>query len=287
MRSGTLVQPGEVAGCVGCHEDRRTAPPTAPVTLGQPARLEGWFGPAREFSFRAEVQPVLDRHCVGCHDYGQPTGEIVNLASDRDLVFNTAYNELWRKRLVQVVGAGPAENQPPFAWGSHASKLGQALLKRYRDRLTAEEFERVVTWIDLNAPYYPSYASAYPEHLAGRSPLDEQQLARLESLTGVPLRQLAGHRRNRGPQVSFERPELSPCLAGLTDPADPKRMEAIAIIRAGAAQLAGRPEADAPGFVACDVDQWRDEKYRSRQQAEERQRAAIRTGRSYLEKPEL
>jgi hypothetical protein len=27
MRSGTLVQPGEVTGCIGCHEDRRTAPP--------------------------------------------------------------------------------------------------------------------------------------------------------------------------------------------------------------------------------------------------------------------
>jgi hypothetical protein len=70
----------------------------------------------------------------------------------------------------------------------------------------------VVTWIDLNAPYYPSYASAYPDHLAGRSPLDDQQLARLEELTGVPLRRLAGHRSNRGPQISFDRPELSPCL---------------------------------------------------------------------------
>lgn len=32
MRSGTLVQSGEMTGCVGCHEDRRTAPPT---TTGQ------------------------------------------------------------------------------------------------------------------------------------------------------------------------------------------------------------------------------------------------------------
>ena len=66
---------------------------------------------------------------------------------------------------------------------------------------------RVVTWMDLNAPYYPSYASAYPEHLAGRSPLADAQLARLEELTGVPLRSLAGHRSNRGPQISFDRPE--------------------------------------------------------------------------------
>ena len=29
MRSGTIVRPGETAGCVGCHEDRRTTAPAA------------------------------------------------------------------------------------------------------------------------------------------------------------------------------------------------------------------------------------------------------------------
>jgi hypothetical protein len=278
MRSGTLVQPGEVIGCIGCHEDRRTAPPVTAFTLGTPARLEGWFGPPREFNYRVEVQPVFDQHCVSCHDYGQPAAEKLNLAPDRDLVFNTSYNELWRKQYVQVVGAGPADHQPPQAWGSHASKLGRTLLDRYRDQLTAEEFERIVTWIDLNAPYYPSYASAYPNHLAGRSPLDDRQLARLEELTGVPLRGLAGHHKNRGPQITFDRPELSLCLAGLSDPADPKRVEALALIRAGADQLAECPEADAPGFVPCEVDLWREAKYRARQEAELRNRAAIHAG---------
>lgn len=283
MRSGTLVQPGEVTGCIGCHEDRRTAPPVSAFALRKPDQLEDWFGPPREFSFRTEVQPVFDQHCVSCHDYGQPAAERLNLAPDRDLVFNTAYNELWRKQMVRVPGAGPADNQAAYSWGSHASKLGRTLLERYRDRLTAEEFERVVTWIDLNAPYYPSYASAYPEHLAGRSPLADPQLARLEELTGVPLRRLAGHRSNLGPQVSFDRPELSPCLASLPDPADPKRRDALALIRAGAEQLARRAAADAPGFVPCEVDQWRNEKYHARQQAERRNRAALHAGHQHFE----
>ncbi len=283
MRSGTLVQPGEVTGCIGCHEDRRTAPPVSGFVARAPDRLEGWFGPPREFNYLAEVQPVLNRHCLACHDFGGQAGEKLNLAPDRDLVFNTAYNELWRKKMVQVVGAGPAENQPAYAWGSHASKLGRVLLERYRDRLTAEEFERVITWIDLNAPYYPSYASAYPDHLAGRSPLDDRRLARLEELTGVPLRRLAGHRSNLGPQLSFDRPELSPCLASLSDPADPRRIEALDLIRAGAAQLKARPDADLPGFVACEIDQWRDEKYAARQRAELRSRDALRTGGKHFE----
>jgi hypothetical protein len=283
MRSGTLVQPGEVTGCIGCHDDRRTAPPVATVTLGSPARLEGWFGPPREFNYLAEVQPVFDRHCVACHDFGGPAAGKLVLAADRDLVFNASYNELWRRKIVQVPGAGPADSQPAYAWGSHASKLGRTLLERYRERLTPEEFERVVTWMDLNAPYYPSYASAYPEHLAGRSPLDNKQLARLEELTGVPLRRLAGHHSNRGPQISFERPEQSPCLASLPDPADPRRAEALDLIRVGAAQLKARPDADLPGFVACETDQWREEKYRARQQAEFRSRQALRSGMKHFD----
>ena len=36
-----------------------------------PAEIKPWHGPVRGFSFAREVQPVLDRYCVGCHD-GQP-----------------------------------------------------------------------------------------------------------------------------------------------------------------------------------------------------------------------
>jgi hypothetical protein len=308
MRSGVIVQPGETAGCVGCHDERRTAPPAlrssrreeardstatsqglltsaATVPRGRPQKLRDWYGLAREFSFRKEVQPVLDKHCLSCHDFGQKAADILNLAGDRDLVFNVAYNELWRKKAITVVGAGPPETQAAYAWGSHASKLGQTLLKNWTNKLTREEFDRIVTWIDLNAPYYPAYACAYPGNLAGRSPLSDAQLARLEHLTGVPLRQLAGHRENRGPQISFDRPELSPCLAKFTDQADAKLQEALAIIRAGAAELARRPEADADGFTPCDIDQWRENKYVARRQAEERNRAALRSGQKAYESP--
>jgi len=123
------------------------------------------------------VQPVFDRRCVGCHDYGRPAGEVLNLAGDLGLIFNTSYVELRRKRYVNVVGAGPTTTQPPFSWGSHASRLVKVLLEGHGDaqidaqvQLSREEFDRIVTWIDINAPYYPEYASAYRENLYGRSP---------------------------------------------------------------------------------------------------------------------
>ena len=288
MRSGTIAQSGERASCIGCHDERRGAPlaqGSKMLALQRSAsKLTGWHGPPREFSFLAEVQPVLNKHCVRCHDYGKEAEKIINLAPDRDLVFNTAYNELWRKKFIKVVGAGPPEIQPARSWGSHASKIGQALLKRYRDKLTVEEFDRIVTWLDLNAPYYPTFASAYPNNLAGRAPLDDKQLARLEQLTGVPLRKMAGHGENRGPQVCFDRPELSPCLAPLADKTDVKYTEALALIRAGRDALALKPEADMPGFQACPTDQWRQEKYLARQQTEQRNRDALRQGQKVYDR---
>lgn len=285
MRSGTMVQSGEHSGCVGCHEDRRQAP-SGGLSMGEAlrrpaARLEGWYGPVREFNYLAEVQPVLTRHCVACHDFGTEAGRKLNLAPDRDLVFNASYNELWRKKYVSVVGAGPAETQEVGVWGSRASRLVAHLRRDRRcgGSLGREDWDRLVTWIDLNAPYYPSYASAYPEHFCGRSPLDDAALARLEQLTRVPLRQVGSHQSNRGPQVSFDRPELSPVLASLVGADDAGYREALGLIRSGRDRLLTRPEADSPGFEPNATDRWREEKYQSRAESERARRAAIREGR--------
>ncbi len=291
MRSGTIVQSAERATCVGCHEDRTQtaayAQPTAPLALKRPpSRLTGWYGPPRLFNYRAEVQPVFDRHCVSCHDFGQPQGDKLNLAGDRDLTFNVSYNELWRRKLVGAIGAGPAEFQPAYAWGSHTGALGKTMKRWYTEgKLTREEFDRVVTWIDINAPYYPTYACAYPGNLSGRCSLTDPELTQLEKLTGVAVRSQASHNGNQGPQVCFDRPELSPCLQKLKDQNAPAYREALALIQAGARRLAEKPEADADGFVACEIDQWRDRNYLARREAEQRNRAAIESGRKYYERP--
>jgi len=74
MRSWTTLQPGEVQSCVGCHEDKNSAPPAAAVAealRAGPQALRPWYGPPRGFSFPREIQPVLDRHCIRCH-YERP-----------------------------------------------------------------------------------------------------------------------------------------------------------------------------------------------------------------------
>jgi len=72
MRSWSTLQPGEIQSCVGCHEHKNTAP-LMHGHLGAagrtgPQELEPFYGPPRGFSFPREIQPILDRHCIRCHD---------------------------------------------------------------------------------------------------------------------------------------------------------------------------------------------------------------------------
>jgi len=289
MRSGVHVQSGEQTGCVGCHEERRTAPPVgagkASLALRRGAsELKGWYGQARLFDYQAEVQPVFDNQCMRCHDYGGKAAAKLNLAGDRDITFNTSYNELWRKGYTSAVGAGPAQIQQAYSWGSHASKLIKTLRAGHNEvKLSVEEMERLTTWIDINAPYYSRYACAYPGNNTGRSPLTYEQVGRLGKLTGMPYKQICN--KNLGPEVCFERPELSPCLVSIKGKDEAAYSEALALIEAGKAMLEQRPRADMPNFQPCATDQQRQQKYANRQQVELRNRAAIAAGDKVYDVP--
>jgi hypothetical protein len=276
MRSGTIVRPGETVGCVGCHENRRgsvSSTPTAMAMHRPPDSLEPWYGPERNFGYLAEVQPVFDKHCVRCHDYGQEAGQKLNLAGDLGLPFNTSYVELRKKKYVQVPGAGPTLTLLPRSWGSSVSPLAEVVLNGHGKpeidqdiKLDVESRDRILTWIDINAPYYPEYASAYGDNRFGRSPLNDAQMAELRRLTGSE-------------DVNFTRPALSVCLQHFASVSDPARLAALGIIEEGQRMLATRPRADMPGFSLVSEREIRQQaKYDALQQAERRVRQAIVRG---------
>ena len=287
MRSGTIVRPGEKAGCVGCHEYRRGSVQAAYESIAmkrEPSKLEPWYGPSRLFSYTAEVQPVFDKHCVSCHDFGEEAGKTINLAGDRGTVFCTSYAELRGKKWLNVPGAGPFKTLMPKSWGSHASRFVKVLLDGHGDeeidgqvKLDEEGFDRIVTWIDINAPYYPSYASAYRNNPNGRSPLDGGQLKRLAELTGAKT-------DGRSTAISFTRPEVSPALAKFKDKNDAGYKEALSIIQAGKRTLDQRPRADMPGFELVEqIEIEQEAKYQARLQAETAMRQAIANGQRLYE----
>lgn len=72
-------------------------------------------------------------------------------------------------------------------------------------------------------------------------------------LAGFSIPQVTRADQCKGPMISFDRPELSPCLATLQQ--DPvKHGQALAIIRRGQQQLQTRPRADMPGFTPWEKD---------------------------------
>lgn len=198
MRSWMTAQRGENLSCIGCHEQSQAAPPAmkAMALKRAPSEIEPWFGPARGFSFAREVQPVLDRHCVRCHDgrtesdaagafdlraqqnafvvyqHGKIDGEIIRGVDKTELlgkfaaVFEPSY-----AALRQFVRVGGLESDlhllPPREFHADTSELIQMLRKGHYDvRLATEDWERLATWIDLNAPCHGTWGDVtrLPKH---------------------------------------------------------------------------------------------------------------------------
>ena len=297
MRSGIMARPGETNACLGCHESRVDAPLSSTIVgsaaAGEPQTLEPWFGEPRLFSYYEEVQPVFDKYCVQCHDVGEPGGEKLLLSADRNLAFNVSYWELRSKEYARVPGAGPHNVLSPNSWGAAQSKLTQIFLKGHEDpQIDAkrrdmgifvdalsdvEAFRRVATWLDLNAPYYPTYASAYRDNPYGRSPLTQEETRRLAELTGLQGNALAA-------AVYLDRPELSPCLDrwGAAKARVSKEYdEALAIIRAGKARLNRQGRGEEADFEpVADVEREQEKRYRYFQRRAQTVRDAKINGQS-------
>lgn len=74
MRSWFTGMPGETVSCIGCHEEKSTIaiPKRTKASLQKPQAIKEWYGKERGFSYRHEVQPVLDKYCISCHNQDKP-----------------------------------------------------------------------------------------------------------------------------------------------------------------------------------------------------------------------
>jgi len=167
MRTFINLMPGENRSCIGCHELRTEAPnlieANAMALDGPPEKLRpqpGDTGP-RTIHYELDVQPIWDKYCVSCHSGEKPKGEL-DLSNTLTGQFNVSYENIMKKHLVSFLQGGygsanlPAE--PPLTFGSHQSKLVERISKApCKVDMTREEFIRIVTWIDANAPYYGTH----------------------------------------------------------------------------------------------------------------------------------
>ncbi|MFC1806068.1 hypothetical protein ACFL09_03715, partial [Planctomycetota bacterium] len=95
MRAATDVRAGERTACIGCHEPMAQAPANHPpsATARHAVAITPPPWGVRPMSYRKLVQPLLDRHCVRCHDVTKPDGGVV-LSGDLTKTFNVAYEAL-------------------------------------------------------------------------------------------------------------------------------------------------------------------------------------------------
>jgi formylglycine-generating enzyme required for sulfatase activity len=169
MRSWLVGMPGERLSCIGCHENPDLAPPPRPAQamFKPPQEITPWYGPDRGFSFEREVQPVVDNYCVGCHD-GSPREDGLsppNFSTPRDA--HRALHPYVRRNGPE----GDYHLLTPLEFHADTSELIQMLQKGHNNvQLDDEAWDRLITWIDLNAPLHGTWteAGANPDVLQRR-----------------------------------------------------------------------------------------------------------------------
>ncbi|HUT33987.1 MAG TPA: hypothetical protein VNE39_10930 [Planctomycetota bacterium] len=182
MQSFVTVQPGETTSCAGCHESRANTPLTPPeglMALRRPSsRIEPVADAPDVFDFPRDIQPILDRHCVKCHDYephgGQgPRAGGVALCGDRGPMYSHSYYTLLSRSLVSH-GRDAGGNRPPRAIGSSASRLMKLIDgSHYEARLSAHERTMLRLWIETGVFYPGTYAALGTGMVGARAPARE------------------------------------------------------------------------------------------------------------------
>ena len=223
-RTYVNYMPGEVRACVGCHETPNTTPQPLSDNLLALEREPSLPGPQpgektgrRPLHYPTDVQPVLDRHCVRCHNEKRKDGGL-DLSGRMTRFFSVSYESLLPERrrgrrdpgLVPTIGenhpkTGNARYLPPMSLGSHNSLLvamllpGKVRLKGDKARLERlarlieahkeirlkpEETLKITNWVDTNCQYYGSYYGR--RNIKDRGHPNFRPIPTWESAIGIP-----------------------------------------------------------------------------------------------------
>ena len=194
MRSWSTLQPGEMQSCVGCHEHKNSVPvANHPLSIAMDKGIQRIVPlddkGVRGFSFIKEVQPILDRRCIGCHDgeknkFNLSGKQIAHKNTRRN--FSFAYLNLTRALPQDIddeqIASLPSSRlladpyHPEVNWVSNmsvptiekpytAGAARSGIIKRLESghgntAITRQEINTIALWIDLAVPYLGDYLEA-------------------------------------------------------------------------------------------------------------------------------
>ncbi|HQL72316.1 MAG TPA: SUMF1/EgtB/PvdO family nonheme iron enzyme [Phycisphaerae bacterium] len=191
MRSWFTAMPGEVLSCVGCHESQNTPVPNGRsiAAVREPSEITPWHGPSRGFSFEREVQPVLNKYCVGCHDSKARPGmpdltarewvhpQAKSAGYNNGQKFPPSYIAL-KSYVRNPTIESDSHMLTPMDYHADTTYLVQMLRKGHHGvKVSPEDMERFYTWIDLNTPAHGTW-----REIVGDKKVDHQRDRRLEMM---------------------------------------------------------------------------------------------------------
>lgn len=158
MRSFIYAQKGEVQGCTGCHENKfkSGAPKYADAKPGsrtplapQPEVDVGYDGP---FSFTKSIQPIFDRHCIGCHGLADGKGRDGKPVTAFSLIgTNGIFNLIQRKQISFVASYRETRESKAYDYFAAASPLWKKLKRGHGSKaFTTADWQTLGLWMDLN-----------------------------------------------------------------------------------------------------------------------------------------
>jgi hypothetical protein len=169
MRSGTYVHPGEQLSCLGCHARRAEAPPTSyriAIALQRPpSKIKAEVSGSNPISYKELVyDDVFQKTCLNCHKKeGKGLQDFsFNGIDEWDYIEKPSgplAGYLWRSRAREGYDdeIHGAHRYIPGRFGARESKLGKLMLTTHRDRISDDEFHRVMLWLDANSIYSSTF----------------------------------------------------------------------------------------------------------------------------------
>ncbi len=185
MRSWMVGMPGEQVSCSGCHEPPSQTAPAKSMPKAFRREASPIVPPAdgvRPFAFQYEMQPVLDKHCSGCHAkrFGPPDPAPVPQLPSKFHFAPFVKDEGYMSLVLYTRRPGSESDYHltvPMEYHASTSKLVQMLEKGHHGvKLDEAAWRKINQWLDLNVPYRGKWG---PENWDSKLPDRRRELAML------------------------------------------------------------------------------------------------------------